>query len=372
MDNNEHTMETVDFTAWVFGGGSRPVEVAVIGGDGQEGACLDATMRVLRVMDLPIRWRRLRLTAEDCRANKGTVPRDIVQAIRECGLALKAPITRSSVNDGSSTAVDEMLRQELGLIVHRTEIGPVGKSSRLHGQSDFRIELLCERPESVYSPFGRNDRPVFESSDVLAEVARQIVSVAASLPFTATPRVAIVVDRSSPNWTNSSNWNEWKGLLAGEGISALEQISPKAFAIKAMNDPGSLDIVLCSAGFGQIAGHFLGALAGGVELQASVSSGGGVAVFEPFAEKRSDTYPVEAHPTALVRAAVLLLERVGETHAADRLRTALRGLHESGSAFIPVRGRHDSAMEFADALIRRLQGEYELAAPGRGGLAAEC
>ncbi len=372
MKHNEHPMQTVDFTAWVFGGGSRPNQVAVIGGEGQDGACLDATMRVLTSMDLPIRWRRLKLTAEDCRANNGSVPPDILQAICDCGLALKAPLAYSMGTDGSSSTVDEMLRRELRLIVHRTEIGPVGKSSRLHGQSDFRIELLCERPESVYSSFGRNGRPVFESSDVLAEVARQIVSVAASLSFTATPRVSIVVDRSSPNWTNSSNWNEWKGLLAGEGISALEQISPKAFAIKAMNDPGSLDIVLCSAGFGQIAGHFLGSLAGGVELQAFVSSGGGVAVFEPFADERSDTYPVEANPTALVRAAVLLLERVGETHAADRLRTALRGLHESGSAFIPVRGCHDSAMEFTDALIRRLQGEYDLVVPGREGLAAGC
>lgn len=365
-------METVDFIAWVFGGTSHAHEVAVVGGGGQEEAGLDAAVRVLKAMDVPIRWRRFKLTAEDCRANNGTVPPEIVQAISECGLALMAPAARPMGSDGSSLTVGEMLRRELGLFVRRTEISSIGKSSRLHGQAGFRIDLLWERPESVCSSFGKNQRPVFEVSGALAEAARQIVKEAASLAFRAIRKVSIVVDRSTPNWTNAANWNEWNGLPAGEGISDLEQISPKAFAIKAMNDPGSLDIVLCSASFGQSAACFLGELAGSVELQASVSSGGGVALFEPFAGEPDDKNRVGANPAAMIRASILLLERVGEAYAAGRLRAALGELHESGSGLVARCGDRDWAMRFADVLIRLLHGEYEWAATRRGGLAAGC
>lgn len=365
-------METVDFTAWVFGGTSHAHEVAVIGGGGQEGAGLDAAVRVLKAMDLPIRWRRFNLTAEDCWANNGTVPPEIVQAISECGLALMAPAARPMGSDGSSLTVDEMLLRELGLAVRRTEISTIGQGSRLHGQADFRIDLLWERPESVCSSFGRNDRPAFEASGALTEAARQIVKEAAGLAFQATRKVSIVVDRSTPNWTNAANWNEWNGLLAGGGIRDLEQISPKAFAIKAMNDPGSLDIVLCSASFGRSAGYFLGELAGGVELHASVSSGGVVAVFEPFAGEPEDRNRVGANPVAMIRASILLLDRIGEVHAAGRLRAALGELHEQGSGLAAGGGDRDWAVRFADALIRLLQGENEWAGTRRGGRAAGC
>jgi 3-isopropylmalate dehydrogenase len=98
-------------------------------------------------------------------------------------------------------------------------------------------------------------------------------------------------------------------------------------------NPEEYGVVLSSNMFGDIASDGFAGLVGGLGFAASGNIGREVAVFEPThgsAPKYEQLSPSIVNPIAMVLSAVMMLEHIGETDKAARIKTAIGRVIEEG------------------------------------------
>lgn len=91
-------------------------------------------------------------------------------------------------------------------------------------------------------------------------------------------------------------------------------------------NPEDYGVLVCGNMFGDIVSDGFAGLVGGLGFACSANIGGEVAVFEPThgsAPKYADLSPPIVNPMAMILSACMLLDYVGETEKADRVREAI-------------------------------------------------
>jgi 3-isopropylmalate dehydrogenase len=98
-------------------------------------------------------------------------------------------------------------------------------------------------------------------------------------------------------------------------------------------NPESYGVIVAGNLFGDIVSDAFAGLVGGLGFAASGNIGEEVAVFEPThgsAPKYAELEPPIVNPIAMILAAAMLLDHVGETASADRVRGAVASVVEAG------------------------------------------
>ena len=98
-------------------------------------------------------------------------------------------------------------------------------------------------------------------------------------------------------------------------------------------NPEDYGVVVASNLFGDVISDAFAGLVGGLGFAASGNIGDEVAVFEPThgsAPKYAELYPPIVNPIAMFLSAVMLLEHVGETEKAGRIRDAIAAVVKEG------------------------------------------
>jgi 3-isopropylmalate dehydrogenase len=98
-------------------------------------------------------------------------------------------------------------------------------------------------------------------------------------------------------------------------------------------NPEDYGVIVAGNLFGDIVSDAFAGLVGGLGFAASGNIGDEVAVFEPThgsAPKYADLDPSIVNPIAMVLAASMMLDHVGETDRATRVRTAVAAVVEEG------------------------------------------
>ena len=102
-----------------------------------------------------------------------------------------------------------------------------------------------------------------------------------------------------------------------------------AACIYFVQDPGRYDVIVTDNLFGDILTDLGGAISGGIGLASSANlnpAGTGPSMFEPVHGSAPDIVGTgKANPTAAILSAALMLDFLGETEAADRIRAACDG-----------------------------------------------
>jgi 3-isopropylmalate dehydrogenase len=133
-------------------------------------------------------------------------------------------------------------------------------------------------------------------------------------------------------------------------------------------NPEEYGVVLSSNMFGDIASDGFAGLVGGLGFAASGNIGREVAVFEPThgsAPKYEQLSPSIVNPIAMVLSAVMMLEHIGETDRAARIKTAIGRVIEEGQVrtydMLRLTGgpdvfKHGAAttQQMTDAILARL------------------
>jgi isocitrate dehydrogenase (NAD+) len=135
-----------------------------------------------------------------------------------------------------------------------------------------------------------------------------------------------------------------------------------------VKNPEAFNVVVASNLFGDILSDGFAGLVGGLGFAASANVGRDVAVFEPThgsAPKYAQLRPAIVNPVATILAAALLVEHVGETAIAERIRGAVASviaegrvrtydmLRLPGGPSVFDRGASSTA-EMTDAILARL------------------
>jgi isocitrate dehydrogenase (NAD+) len=140
------------------------------------------------------------------------------------------------------------------------------------------------------------------------------------------------------------------------GRVAVDDVIIDACAMKLVLDPSQFDVIVTTNMFGDILSDEIAGLVGGLGLAPGANVGERAAMFEAVHGSAPDIAGKGvANPTALILAACLMLDHVGEPEAAGRIRGAVAETLREGRVRTPDLGGDATTLGFTDAVLRRLR-----------------
>jgi isocitrate dehydrogenase (NAD+) len=122
-------------------------------------------------------------------------------------------------------------------------------------------------------------------------------------------------------------------------------------------NPSKLDVLLMENLYGDIVSDVAAGLVGGLGLVAGANLGESCAVFETVHGSAPDIKGQgKANPTAMILAAIMMLHHLGEGKAAGCIQAALEKVFTVRRLFTPDLGGACTTREFAEAVIREMDG----------------
>jgi len=142
-----------------------------------------------------------------------------------------------------------------------------------------------------------------------------------------------------------------------EGRIEFEDVIIDALAMKLVLHPERFDVIVTTNLFGDILSDLLAGLVGGLGLAPGANIGTTAALFEAVHGTAPDIAGKGvANPSAVLLAACLMLEHLGDAARAQRIRDALTATIREGKTVTRDLGGTASTDQFTDAVIARLRG----------------
>jgi isocitrate dehydrogenase (NAD+) len=140
-----------------------------------------------------------------------------------------------------------------------------------------------------------------------------------------------------------------------EGRVEFEDVIIDALAMKLVLHPERFDVIVTTNLFGDILSDLISGLVGGLGLAPGANIGKDAAIFEAVHGTAPDIAGKGvANPGALILAACLLLDHLGDGQRANRIRAALESTIREGKTVTRDLGGTASTDEFTNAIIARL------------------
>lgn len=332
--------------------------VGLIAGDGIGPEVADAAQRVIDASGAAIEWVPLPAGAGAFETHGEVLPESTVAAIAELKVALKGPVT-TPIGKGF-TSVNVGLRKRLNLYA---AVRPVrnlpGVKTRFDGVD---IVVVRENTEGLYSGI--------ENEIVPGVVQSLKIATRAGCTRIAQFAFAYAKSRGRKRVTVFHKANIMKmsdGLFLdcaraihqseGAGIAYDELIIDNA-CMQLVRDPSRFDIILMENLYGDIVSDLCAGLVGGLGVVPGANFGDDCAVFEAVHGSAPDIAGQDkANPLALIMSGVMMLNHLGETAAAERIRNAYDAALASGDPAAVTRdiGGTAGTRAFTDGLIARME-----------------
>jgi isocitrate dehydrogenase (NAD+) len=333
--------------------------VTLIRGDGIGPEITTAALSVLEAAGVRMDWDE-QLAGMAAMDEAGTpLPDSTVESIRRMQVALKGPLT-TPVGTGFRS-VNVALRKEFDLYANvrpAKTILPGGRYDHVD------IVLVRENTEGLYIgfeatiPIPGEPRAVAQA---VAVVTRRGCERAVRYAF----EYAVAHGRKKVTICHKANILKavsglflevgWEVSREYAGRVAVDDIIIDACAMKLVLDPTLFDVIVTTNMFGDILSDEMAGLVGGLGLVAGANIGERTAIFEAVHGSAPDIAGKGvANPSALLFAACMMLDHLGDTAAAGRVRTALESTLREGTVRTRDLGGNASTQAFADAVSRRL------------------
>ena len=330
-------------------------EVVLIPGDGIGPEVASAAQAVIDATGVDIRWHTYQAGIASLEEGDRSLPEELLEAIRQYGIALKGPLT-TPVGGGFSS-VNVALRQRLGLYANLRPVRTIpGAPSRYQ---DVDLVIIRENTEGLYSGDERweDDDSVVGLKRVTREASLRIARFA----FNFASRHG----RGKVTATHKANiLKESDGLFltcAREVAKAYPQVHftdriIDALCMDLVMDPNQHDVLLCPNLYGDIISDLAAGLVGGLGTVPSANIGQDAAIFEAVHGSAPDIVGKGiANPTALILAGVMMLSQLGEEEAAEKLAESVRNLYESGGPLTPDLGGEATTEDMTRELVSNLK-----------------
>ena len=351
--------------------------IVFIDGDGVGPELAAATRRCVEATGADIEW-DVREAGEDVYQRTGNpMPDEVVEAVRECGVAIKAPVT-TPVGTGFRS-VNVLLRQRLDLYacVRPCKSYP-GVRSRFEG---IDLVVVRENTEDLYAGIefqkgsdgargiiqeirrlsGRDVRP--DSGISIKPISefgtRRIVRFAFEYARANRRKKVTAVHKANiMKFTDGLFLEVAREVANGYPDVAFDDRIVDNMCMQLVQKPELYDVLVMPNLYGDILSDLCAGLVGGLGVAPGGNIGEHGAVFEAThgsAPKYKGLNRV--NPTALILSAVLMLRYIGETDAADRLERAVARVIAEGRSVTydlkadPADPTAVGTREMADAII---------------------
>ena len=326
-------------------------EVALIPGDGIGPEIVRAMRRVIEAAGVDITWRELQAGASVVEPYGTPLPDHVLDAIREVGVAIKGPITTPIGSGFRSVNVSLRRAFDLYACVRPCASMP-GDGSRYR---DVDVVIIRENTEDLYAGVE------FEADDPAAQDVRETVKrdtgrvipqdACISLkPISRTGSERIVryafeyarrCARAKVTAVHKANiMKATDGLFMRVAREVAAEYPEIAFEDRIVDatcmglvmHPEDFDVLVLPNLYGDIVSDLCAGLVGGLGMAPGANIGASCAIFEATHGSAPDIAGKGiANPTAEILSVCMLLDHLGESDAAARIRFAVRATLADGA-----------------------------------------
>jgi isocitrate dehydrogenase (NAD+) len=361
--------------------------VVLIPGDGTGPELTEATRRVLEATGVEFEWEVQEAGADVMEKYDGNpLPPDVLDAIRETGVALKGPITTPI--GGGFRSVNVALRKELDMYA---QVRPCksypGVRSRFQ---DVDLIIIRENTEDLYAGIEYE-----QGTPDAEELIRWIESKGSKLrhndagisikpiSVTGTRRIfEFAFDYARQNGrkkitavhkANIMKFSDGLWLRVAREVAAenediqFDDRIVDNMCMQLVQRPEEYDVLVLPNLYGDVLSDLAAGMIGGLGVAPGANYGEDVAVFEPThgsAPKYAGQNKV--NPIAEMLSGMLLLRHLGELSAAQRLERAIADVIAEGTDVTydmkPTRDDPTAVgtSEVADAIVEKLEAEVKV------------
>jgi isocitrate dehydrogenase (NAD+) len=331
--------------------------ICIIPGDGIGPEVAHATQRVIDASGVDIEWISLPAGAAAVETHGEVLPEETVRAIEAHRVALKGPVTTPI--GGGFTSINVGLRKRLNLYAAVRPVRSLpGVKTRY---DDVDLVVVRENTEGLYSGLENEiTAGVVQSLKIATRVACERIARYAFNYCHERGRKRVTVFHKANILKKSDGLfldcaREVRDAIA-DGVEYEELIIDNG-CMQLVRDPARFDVVLMENLYGDIVSDLCAGLVGGLGVVPGANFGDGCAVFEAVHGSAPDIAGKNiANPLALIMSGVMMLNHLGQTSAATRIRDAYDAVlaHGERSELTRDIGGSAGTDEFADAIIRRM------------------
>ncbi len=336
-----------------------PSIVTVIPGDGVGPEVMRAVISVLEAAGIALEFEEME-AGESALAREGSpLPTRTMDSIERNGVALKGPLT-TPLGSGFRS-VNVQIRKDLELFANVRPARTLLPGGRYE---DIDLVLVRENTEGLYIG-------VEHYIGVAGDPKAAAESITVATRYASERIVRFAFDyakehgRSKVTLAHKANILKCtQGLFleagrstapAYDGVVAFEDRIVDATAMYLVTDPYRFDVIVTTNMLGDILSDQIAGLVGGLGFAPAANIGARHAVFEAVHGSAPDIAGQGiANPTSLLLSACLMLEHLGMSADARRIRRAVSEVIGTGAARTRDMGGQDGTRAFARAIIRHL------------------
>ena len=330
--------------------------ITLIPGDGIGPEVASNVVRIIEAAGVDIEWETHYAGAQALEKFGETLPKELLDSIKRNKVALKGPIT-TPIGKGF-TSVNVGLRKTLDLYAN---VRPVRALPNVPCRNpDLDLVVVRENTESLYAGLEHVVVPgVVESLKIITEKAStRIAKFAFNYAKTENRKKITVVHKANIMKLSDGLFLECFRNVASVNpeIEAEEKIVDNV-CMQLVIRPEQFDVMLLENLYGDIVSDLCAGLIGGLGLVPGANIGELGAVFEAVHGSAPDIAGQGiANPTALLQSGILMLRYIGERAPADKIEKAMLEVYTEGKVRTRDVGGTAKTAEFADAIIRKMNG----------------
>lgn len=301
-------------------------KVTLIPGDGIGPSITEATVKVIEATGVEIEWDEQYAGMAGIEKHKDPIPEQTIASIAQNKVALKGPLT-TQLGKGFRS-VNVALRKEFDLFVNlRPAKSFEGVPSRY---SNVDIVMFRENIEEFYSGIEH----YIDAQKSAAETIGIITRYGSERIVRAAFEYARKFHRKKVSIVHKANIMKFTGGLFLEVGKKVAEEFPDIqcndviidnMAMQLVLNPNQYDVIVTTNLFGDILSDLCSGLVGGLGVAPGANIGKDAAIFEAVHGSAPDIAGKDiANPSALILAAAMMLNHLGEHTAADKLYNAIR------------------------------------------------
>lgn len=330
-------------------------KITLIPGDGIGPEVTKPALEILRAAGVRIDWETHLAGAAALKKHGTTIPRALMDSFEKNRVALKGPVT-TPVGEGFAS-VNVELRQTFNLFANLRPIKNLpGVPARYQG---IDLIVVRENTEGLYSGIEHEVVPgVVESLKIITEKASTKIARFAFDYARANGRkkIAAVHKANIMKLSDGLFLDCARRMAANYKAIGFSDVIVDNACLQLVLDPWKFDVLLLENLYGDIVSDLAAGLVGGLGVVAGANIGDRHALFEPVHGSAPDIKGKNiANPTAMIQAAVMMLNYVGEKKAAKKIFDALETVLLQGEALTPDLGGRAETKKFASAIVREIE-----------------
>ena len=330
------------------------MKAVLIPGDGIGREIAESVKAVSRALDTGIEWQEYAAGAEYAAEHGELLQPGVLDAIGQCGWALKGP-TATPIGKGFRS-INVQLRQRFNTYANLRPVRTLpGVAARF---DNVDLVIVRENTEDLYKGIE------YMLTDDIANGVK-LITRDASLRICrfafdyarrhGRKKVTAVHKANIMKLTDGLFLNCFRQVAADYPEIEADDVIIDALCMKLVQKPEQFDVMVAPKLYGDIISDLCAGLVGGLGFAPSANIGDKVRIYEAVHGSAPDIAGKNlANPSAILMAFAMMLKDLGQAGAADRLNHAIQAQVAEGKVVTADIGGTAATTEFTQAVIARL------------------